>query len=348
MNLPLLVGLGGGLGMTVLFPCLAACLTTRRARRKIEIPDALDVLIPAHNEAGNLVETIESLRRAAALVPRVRVRVFVGADACTDSTISIAQGLGVEVLSLNHRSKWQTLMSLMTVATAPVVAWVDAGSSWPSDFLRTALSDWEVDQLGLAPAYRPKRASFVQRCLWSLEASLKSLENYSGGPVSVHGATVLYDRRALSEALARIPDRAWRNDDVLAPYVLRGLFPRRSLRYKKTIEVDDHGLALTISDHRRRLRMVEGNLEMLRIAIAPGTPRALGPGLVFMRRVFRIFWAWWVLFVVFGGMGLFGLALSLALALILRRRTLPAAFLASLCAPFLLLFPRLGRRLAWN
>ncbi len=54
----------------------------------------ITVLIPAHNEAVGIGETLESLKNQT-LVPD---RVIVVSDNCTDATDSIAEGLGAEVI----------------------------------------------------------------------------------------------------------------------------------------------------------------------------------------------------------------------------------------------------------
>ena len=50
-------------------------------------------MIPAHNEEGQIVATIRSLRAQT----RPPDRIIVAADNCTDATVELARGEGVEV-----------------------------------------------------------------------------------------------------------------------------------------------------------------------------------------------------------------------------------------------------------
>lgn len=57
-------------------------------------PVTLTVLVPAHNEENGIAETLASLRSQAPAPDRI----LVVADNCTDQTVAIAAGMGVEVL----------------------------------------------------------------------------------------------------------------------------------------------------------------------------------------------------------------------------------------------------------
>jgi glycosyltransferase involved in cell wall biosynthesis len=348
MNEALLgVGLVGSCGMTFLAP-LAARVLARRREESLASSEAfdVDVLIPAHNEERDLPSTLASVRASAR--GSARVRILVGADSCVDRTADVARAGGAEVFACTHRSKWRTLRDLSSRATAPVVAWVDAGTLWPGVLLARVFESWRPDWLGFAPAYRPSSGGLVSRALWAFEAALKTLENAAGGPVSVHGATVFYDRLALNAALDKLGEREWRNDDVAVPYTLRCLFPERRLVYSTDLAVDDRGLGRARSDGVRRLRMVEGNLEVLRLAARRQLPLAREPLLLLSRRAFRLLWAWWALCLLAGFGGAAWASGAVLGAALFRRRSLGAAFLASLAAPVLFFFPRIGRSLAWT
>jgi len=345
----LLLGCLGLAGMTVLFPFLVFLRGARAGKPGLlgAFPDSLDVLIPVHNEEATLGATLASIRRAATLQGLTRLRLLVGLDTCNDRSAEIALAAGAEVFRFEFRSKWATLLALQAHSSAPVVAWVDAGTEWSDSLLKQVSTRWHPDLLGLAPSYRPRRAGSLHRLLWAFEAWLKTLENSAGGPVSVHGATVFYDRAALQQALARLGAGPWRNDDVLVPYVLRSLFPQRDLVYVAEIAVDDLGIDRG-SDQTRRLRMAEGNLEALRFATRSTSPRAALPSLLLGRRACRVFWAWWVLLVLTALFGVWAPIFVVGTSLLLRNRPLAAAFWASFLAPILFFFPGIGRRLAWT
>lgn len=58
------------------------------------------VLIPAHNEASGISDTLVSIRRAA--TPNTRIVVI--ADNCTDNTAEIARNFGAEVIERTHET----------------------------------------------------------------------------------------------------------------------------------------------------------------------------------------------------------------------------------------------------
>jgi cellulose synthase/poly-beta-1,6-N-acetylglucosamine synthase-like glycosyltransferase len=59
-------------------------------------PNSLAVVIPAHNEAANITNTIKSL--LACTPPHATVSIVVIADNCTDNTAEVAQHAGAQVL----------------------------------------------------------------------------------------------------------------------------------------------------------------------------------------------------------------------------------------------------------
>ncbi|NBW81376.1 glycosyltransferase, partial [bacterium] len=161
----------------------------------LERVHSLDVLIPCHNEEGWLRETLKSvytsIRNANILFPDLLVNVSVGLDACSDETVLDTHGFRLKVLTFSHKSKWKVLRSLVSASTSDWVALVDAGTVWDPRLLRNCHPLFErSDNMCVAPRYQALNAGLVARAYWRLEAFLKCLENKSGGPVSVHGATV--------------------------------------------------------------------------------------------------------------------------------------------------------------
>jgi len=64
-------------------------------------PVTVTVLIPAHNEAGCIADTIASLRSQSHLPDRI----VVVADNCTDATVAIARDAGVEIFETFGNTK---------------------------------------------------------------------------------------------------------------------------------------------------------------------------------------------------------------------------------------------------
>ncbi len=262
---------------------------------------SLIVLIPACQEETKLAATVESIREAAA-AGGIALQVFVGADSCTDRTEAIASAAGTEVIVFSHRSKWKTLRALF-VRSQPGdwVALVDAGALWPRELLQDlAVPLADPGLLGIAPAYFPCNASRLERGLWALEANWKCWENRAGGPVSVHGATVFFRGEVLAGVfsyLDKIAFDTWLNDDIAIPFAARILYPRARLLYWCPQDIrrriSDSGLHEEGPQWGRRRRMMVGNFQW----ILGLWPRALFASpfaaLLALRRIGRIFWAYW-------------------------------------------------------
>jgi hypothetical protein len=283
--------------------CLLGAFLWRRRSPGFPAFAGFTALVPAHQEEGTLPETLRSLRVAAEKAG-ISLRILVGADSCTDRTAVLGREAGAEVAEYSFQSKWKTVAALAE-RTQPGewVALVDAGATWP-DTLLTDLRDVFRDPalLAVAPAYFPRRASFVERSLWRSEARWKLLENLAGGPVSVHGATVFFRAEALRGAyatLARYGRDAWLTDDVALPFAARVAFPGGAIRYWCPRDVkhriSDEGLRESGSQLRRRVRMAAGNLEWALTLFPAALIASPAAACVALRRVFRIFWAYWVL-----------------------------------------------------
>jgi glycosyltransferase involved in cell wall biosynthesis len=362
-------GIFGMAGAGLLTWALGPLFQVRGRKKFAPTSGALLVLIPAHDEEKTLPETIGSVLDCARAAG-VKTRVLVGADACSDQTARMARASGAEAVEVNFRSKWKTLAALaISARPGDWVALADAGAVWPLGFLREIaplLADPGV--LGVAPAYFPAGASALERLLWSVEAFWKRGENRAGGPVSVHGATVLYRAEALTAAfayLATFGRESWLNDDVALPFAARIINPGNSLIYwcpsNTASRISDSGIRESVPQAGRRTRMVAGNLEWAFTLFPSALLHSPGVALVALRRLLRIFWAYWALLVAYGSfLAIFGnreLALlaivasaigsALLLAGLRKRGVLDAGF-ASLAAPFLIWPVLRGRKRAWE
>jgi hypothetical protein len=179
---------------------------------------------------------------------------------------------------------------------------VDAGTIWPESFLsdvflRIGTRDAEI--MAIAPSYRPQKAGRLHRLLWNLETALKRIETNCGGPISLHGATVGYKTPFLKKALASLGNTLWLNDDVVIPLTLRALYPKGVILYPVG-EVWDAGIEPHRLDLGRRKRLLLGNLQWVR-ALLPSCLRS-NPvaGVVAVRRLFRVLWAYWIAMIVCG------------------------------------------------
>ena len=332
---------------TFLVPVLASIFLSR-SQSRAEARHAFDansirvsILVPAHNEELVLEASLKTL------IANRPTELWIALDSCTDRSLEIAQRLGAKTLVVQNRSKWKTLLDLVRVATGDWVALVDAGTLWPENFLdqlKSTMCDESI--FGINPSYAPRRGGLVETLHWKLEHTMKSLENAVGGPVSSHGATVFYRRESLLKALAEF-DRLgfsqmnWLNDDIVLPMMQRALEKHRSFVFvegREDTRVDDIGLRSLSQDGVRRSRMVRGNLQWIRLLWPQILREDFGTGFLALRRMFRVFWAWWLSLILVPALGLWigeaGVGVGLSIVAIVAWRW--PAFAASLSAVWML------------
>jgi glycosyltransferase involved in cell wall biosynthesis len=110
-------------------------------------PDAITVVVPAHDEQGLLPACLGALGAAAGGVAGLPVRVVVVADDCRDTTARVARAHGALVLQRRDRNVGAARRAGMALALrrAPVgpdrlwLATTDADSEVPSDWLSRQL-----------------------------------------------------------------------------------------------------------------------------------------------------------------------------------------------------------------
>jgi cellulose synthase/poly-beta-1,6-N-acetylglucosamine synthase-like glycosyltransferase len=358
----------GLLGLSILWPAMAYPTLRWRERKTTgpsiapSVPDFIEIIIPAHNEALTIEQTLASLQRAVQVLQHEvarppRVLLHLGADSCTDGTIQVAQKFpGIMVSEFpQHRSKWLTLRDLCTRSDAGWVVLVDSGTIWPDTLLRDMFQQMANDPkaIGLSPAYRPLRSSWLHSIVWKIEENLKRIEAACGGPVSVHGATVAYRTEELKRAFQELGTQTWLNDDVVIPLMLRTLNPDRVISYPIG-EVFDLGVQHDKPGLQRRRRILIGNLQWAG-SLLPRCFR-MNPiaGLIAMRRLFRVLWAYWACFIAIGFAllvhQLVPIFLLAAVFIVFSRggRDLAAAAWVSLQTPLRLLQPQRQLQGVWK
>jgi glycosyltransferase involved in cell wall biosynthesis len=308
------VGAFGCLALTILFPLLAYpgyYLQRRRSEAPIwthaqSKKDSLriDILIPAHNEAKRIDKTISSLQRSITTYreeslgnPAMDITIHVVADGCTDSTVACVRKRHEVYLmeSPDKKGKWATIRRYLQATSADWIILVDAGTLWPEKFIAELSHRFEEESnaIALAPSYRPLTRRWIPQTLWLIETFLKRLEAHSGGPISLHGATIAYKTDPLRKALNYLGNQRWLNDDVVIPLIMRAMNPDASIIYPVG-EIQDMGVETDQFDLGRRKRMLLGNLQWTR-TLLPACMR-MNPvaGMVAARRVFRMLWAYWL------------------------------------------------------
>lgn len=363
----LLLGVAGILGMTWLFPLTGIVLHRAAEEKKTDsyfrpIDTELlriGIIIPARNEENNLRHTLKSIRASIDALPwmgrKVSFEIWLGADGCNDRSIDVAQQYGCYVTEWEKaQGKWTVLQQLTREVQADWIVFADAGVVWPLEMMtRFVDSILEYPEaIGVAPAYYNARGGLIEKILWRIERHFKALESRSGGPVSVHGATVMYRREELLKVLQHLGPKRWLNDDVVLPLWLRSFFPEKRIRYLKEISVYDEShraekSPVIVRELGRRRRIVLGNIQWMREPMWRNNSRIR---MLALRRIFRVFWAYWALCFLLGALlvigelpvaaGIFAAGALLLLAsvhFVNRVRVLVDAALASLSAPFYLL-----------
>jgi cellulose synthase/poly-beta-1,6-N-acetylglucosamine synthase-like glycosyltransferase len=297
----LLLSIIGFLGMTAgpallafLFYFPTRFLASSPRSVKTQQGNGVEFLIPVHNQAQDLEETLISLSQLPA-----NFKMTVGANACSDHTIAVAEKYKARVIVRERPGKWDMLHDLTASAKEEWLILMDAGTLVEKDFLeRLNLESVPSDVLGLAPRYFPKKLGIIQKAIWIFESLLKLLENFSGGPISVHGACVVYRREKLLKVFASLShwqgkDISWANDDVVIPLWLRFQNPKEKILYRFDICLDDWDIHKAPASKARRKRLIQGNIQWM-TTLWPGLLKANFPLFVLSsRRLFRVAWAWW-------------------------------------------------------
>jgi len=159
----------------------------------------------------------------------------------------------------------------------------------------------------VAPTYSPQKAGLLESFFWRLEQHFKSIESKTGGPVTAHGATIFYRAQSLKAVLAQLGEDHWLNDDVVVPLLMRMSHPEHKLVYltrPNRAWVSDIGVDLRMdSEYRRRKRMVTGNIQWVSEIFFKRLVQNPIASMIASRRVFRLFWAYWILFLSLGLIG---------------------------------------------
>lgn len=304
--------------MTLLFPLLGnlfASLSRRIIPNKSPTqdnpisldaePNRLTVLVPAHNEDEVLSLSLKSMQAAISRVKGLwsgEIRICVGADGCTDNTAVMARSLGVDVIEFpSKQGKWPTLCSLAKQnKNCDWFILADSDIHWSDNFfikLLPHLGSGSV--MSVAPTFVDKEGGILERFKWWLERHLKIMEGRSGGPISVHGATVCYRSEEFLIAIESLSGMNWLNDDVVLPLRLRGLFPNLIIKYVPDIIVHEiQRNSLPSFEFNRRRRIVCGNVTWIKHLWLPLWDQNLIAALLASRRVFRLIWAYWFVLLV--------------------------------------------------
>jgi cellulose synthase/poly-beta-1,6-N-acetylglucosamine synthase-like glycosyltransferase len=309
----IILGTTGILGMTILFPLLAGLFSRGKFSGEVFKKNeftvkSLSILIPAYNENEFLIQTFNSIKRAVLCLKDnytdLKINILVGADGGLEPDLGahlVSAGAEV-VISSERRGKWNTLCSLASREMHnDWLIFADCGVGWPSDFLIKLVPFFQnKNVMGIAPTYSNPSGGLVERFLWNFERMLKKLESSCGGPVTVHGATVCYRTSELLPVLQILKKKNWLNDDVVLPLSLRGFNPDKKIIYFTDSEIYEFPKQLKGRSFKRRRRMLYGNLQWIKELWIPICTKNSVAGLLASRRVFRVFWIYWLLICALG------------------------------------------------
>lgn len=281
---------------------------------------SIRIVVPVFNDHEKLEQTLSSISAATKKTEHVlSVAITVVDDGSDDGSTAllsaVASHYGADfVRHEQNQGKWKVLARAVSdVEKSDWVGFVDAGTVWPFRMLEQIRPYFSARHLaGIAPGYRSPHKGWLQSLHWNFESALKSLENISGGPISVHGATVFYRQPLLKRALRKLRGYNWRNDDVVIPLMIRMNRFVNVICYLSDIAVYDYEVVLC--EQRTRSRMAQGNIEWIRVLLGEVFRRSPLVGVIALRRVFRTFWVYWIAFLILGGALLsFGSSAFLAL-----------------------------------
>ncbi len=269
-------------------------------------PLSLSVLIPVFRDPQGLARTLRSIEKAREFPERAAlksIQIWVGIDGHCPECEQVAEAYGVNTCRASeNQGKWRTLQRLLRYSeSSDWIAFVDAGVEWSENLLVNCSQFLHLqDVMGIAPSYRITNSSLLNKLLWWIEASIKRGENFLGGPISVHGATVLYRRPELVKTLQELGNMSWINDDVVIPLVMRTIFPEGKIIYQGSMIVHDVDNNEETDSTRRRLRLALGNCQWIKWLYPKIWQRNRSIGILALRRIARVLWIWWFVFLLIG------------------------------------------------
>jgi poly-beta-1,6-N-acetyl-D-glucosamine synthase len=158
-------------------------ITARNPPHLMSTSDPIVVIVPAHNEAGQLPATIASLRRQT----RIPDEIIVVSDNSTDGTDEIARGLDVTVMTTvgNHARKAGAINQVLSRILADdgpdfFVLVMDADTELSARWIETAARELATDPLAAiggtylgAPVLTGSGAGIAGRAYYGLVAQLQ-------------------------------------------------------------------------------------------------------------------------------------------------------------------------------
>lgn len=300
---------------------------------------SVDILIPAHNEPLALPYSIAHARTFLQQWPNSDNKILVGLSNWTDWEKARQAASGADsYITIYQPGKWLALLNLIRSSQADWVIVMDAG-------VRLLVSDFRglhdqlqtANVLAINPTYQVKDCPNWQKIYWQIEAGYKSLENYAGGAISLHGACIIYHRQSLRAAIEFLAQEGeWIQDDVVIPLTLRAFNPNLKIIYSTELVAWDEFPPTRNSESNRRHRLLVGNLEWSKLFLEKQWYQNLILLGLVARRWIRLLVSWLVLAIGLYFLNIWLLIFCLVLLAALRRLSSSSAlevFWASLLFP---------------
>lgn len=190
-------------------------------------PPSISVIIPAFNEAGYLLGTLESLRVAERQLKGTAaavVEIIVVDNGCTDGTAALAAAAGARVVDEPQHNIARVRNAGASAARHAVLMFLDADTLVPPDLLsRIAQEMADPECAGGAVDAVQQARSIVLRCYFGLWRVIGLLSGMAQGACQ-------FCRKDVFEELGGYDETQYMGEDVDFFWRLKRLARRRGLR----------------------------------------------------------------------------------------------------------------------
>lgn len=216
--------------MTLYFSFLFLMLFARNRSSMSAVPSAgrlpsVSIIVPAHNEARDIVGTLKSLK--ALDYPKRLLEITVVDDGSTDDTAALARRAGVRVLRQAKGGKARALNAGIRAARSTLVACVDADSYPERDALLKSVPFFNEPKVAAVTTHIfVKGAKSLLEKLQAIEYAMiawtRKLSEYIDGIYATPGPFSLYRRSVLREIGGFDPSNATEDIEIAWRLLDRG------------------------------------------------------------------------------------------------------------------------------
>jgi cellulose synthase/poly-beta-1,6-N-acetylglucosamine synthase-like glycosyltransferase len=239
-------------------------LVSRVRRRPViraDVTPSLSIIIPAHNEAGVIVEKLTSIVHQT--YPRQQVEILVASDGSTDATNELVISFPdprVRLLAFERGGKAATLNRAAAQARHDVLVFTDANAILAPGALQALVRSFADPTVGGVSANEIRRTSGTEssagrgeRLYWEYDKWVKRAESQVGSIVSASGSLYAL-RRALFHP---ITDPAATDDFAISTQVIRAGY---RLVFEPEAVTLEPPMADSAVEFNRRVRIVTRGL----------------------------------------------------------------------------------------